>query len=157
MLGRTLFLVIVLVESCVARDPFALSHQMLEAHNAVRSRVGVPPLAWSNQLAARAQDWANYLLAKRQFFHRPNSRFGENLFEVRGAAATPAEVVDDWASESREYNHRSNLCRGVCGHYTQIVWRNTQEVGCAVARAGEREVWVCNYSPPGNWVGERPY
>ena len=141
----------------MARDASSLSHEMLAAHNAVRSRAGVPPLAWSNRLAAHAQNWANYLLAHRQFFHRPNATYGENLFEIEGAAASPAEVVDDWASESRSYNHRSNVCRGVCGHYTQIVWRNTQEVGCAVARSGAREIWVCNYNPPGNWVGERPY
>jgi PadR family transcriptional regulator len=48
-------------------------------------------------------------------------------------------------------------CRGVCGHYTQIVWSNTREVGCGVARDSNREVWVCNYNPPGNWIGERPY
>jgi pathogenesis-related protein 1 len=66
-------------------------------------------------------------------------------------------VVNAWAAESRNYDYRSNCCRGVCGHYTQIVWAGTQEVGCAVARGGRREVWVCNYDPPGNWAGKRPY
>jgi hypothetical protein len=45
----------------------------------------------------------------------------------------------------------------VCGHYTQIVWRNTKSVGCAVARGKGVEVWVCNYDPPGNYAGQRPY
>jgi len=45
----------------------------------------------------------------------------------------------------------------VCGHYTQIVWRDTKQVGCGVARDNRREIWVCNYDPPGNWVGHRPY
>ena len=134
---------------------------MLAAHNAVRSRAGVPPLAWSNRLAAHAQSWANYLLAHRQFFHRPNAAYGENLFEIEGAAASPAEVVDDWASESRSYNHRSNVCRGVCGHYTQIVWRKSTQLGCGVASCKNggftTDIWICNFAPAGNYVGQAPY
>jgi uncharacterized protein YkwD len=115
------------------------------------------PLKWSKQLAERAQDWADALLARRQFVHRPNSTFGENLFEITGAAASPWQVVMAWAAEAQNYDYNSNKCHGVCGHYTQIVWSSTREVGCAVARSGGREVWVCNYDPPGNWIGERPY
>jgi hypothetical protein len=89
--------------------------------------------------------------------HRSEPIYGENLFEMRGASASPAQVVAAWASESRNYDYNSNRCRGVCGHYTQIVWKDTKEVGCGVARGGGREVWVCNYDPPGNWAGKRPY
>lgn len=117
----------------------------------------VPPLQWSDHLAAYAQDWADRLLRDGQFHHRPHPVFGENLFEINGPRATPAEVVDIWASEARDYNYHSNTCRGMCGHYTQLIWANTREVGCAAARDSIREVWVCNYDPPGNWVGERPY
>lgn len=134
-----------------------MAHDMLAAHNAVRERTGVTPLAWSDRLAARAQDWADTLVARRQFVHRPNSTYGENLFEITGATASSAEVVGAWAEESRNYDYRTNKCRGVCRHYTQIVWGATKEVGCAVSRGGGREVWVCDYDPPGNWVGERPY
>lgn len=130
---------------------------MLAAHNAVRARVGVPPLEWSNQLAARAQDWANTLLARKKFVQRPKSAYGENLFEITGAAASGTQAVSAWAAESRDYDYRKNKCRKVCGHYTQIVWSATREIGCGVARGGGREVWVCDYAPPGNWIGQRPY
>jgi pathogenesis-related protein 1 len=130
---------------------------MVAAHNAVRAQVNVPPLAWSDQLAMVAQDWADTLLARKQFAHRPNSMYGENLFEIGGATASLQQVVNDWAAESRNYDYSSNKCRGVCGHYTQIVWRDTKETGCAVARSAEREVWVCDYNPPGNWEGKRPW
>jgi len=119
--------------------------------------VDVPPLVWSERLAVFAQEWAGYLASHQQFFHRRKSPYGENLFEITGARATPAEVVNDWAAESRNYEYRSNACRGVCGHYTQIVWRDTLRVGCAAARSGRTEVWVCNYDPPGNFIGKRPY
>ena len=130
---------------------------MLASHNAVRARVQDAPLVWSDRLAARAQDWADTLLARRQFVHRPNSPYGENLFEITGASASPAQVVNAWAAESRNYDYYSNRCHGMCGHYTQIVWSDTKEVGCAVARGGGTEVWACNYDPAGNWAGRRPY
>jgi len=134
-----------------------LADSMLAAHNSVRRSVGVPPMVWSERLADFAQEWADYLATHREFFHRRNSPYGENLFEITGARASPVEVVNDWASESRNYQYRSNTCRGVCGHYTQIVWRDTRRVGCAASRSGRTEVWVCNYDPPGNYIGKRPY
>jgi pathogenesis-related protein 1 len=142
-----------------APEPAALvAHDMLAAHNEIRARVDVPPLRWSDRLASRAQEWASHLIEERQFYHRPHPLSGENLFEITGSfRVSPAEVVGDWASEARDYSYRANTCRGVCGHYTQIIWGDTREVGCAVARDSGHEVWVCNYDPPGNWVGERPY
>jgi pathogenesis-related protein 1 len=130
---------------------------MLAAHNAVRARVKVPPLTWSETLAKQAQFWAHRLLIGNKFDHNPDSPYGENLFDISGDSATPAFVVGTWASESRDYNYATNTCRKVCGHYTQIVWESTKQVGCAVARDSKREVWVCNYDPPGNWIGKRPY
>jgi pathogenesis-related protein 1 len=135
----------------------ALSREMLGAHNQIRARVNVQPLTWSASLAARAQDWAGQLLQQGRFYHRPNSNCGENIFEIFGGHASASEVVGDWASEAPKYNYPANTCRGRCGHYTQVVWRGTRELGCAVASKNGREVWVCNYYPPGNWVGERPY
>jgi hypothetical protein len=44
----------------------------------------------------------------------------------------------------------------MCGHYTQLVWRRARQVGCAAARGGSREVWVCEF-PEGNYIGMRPY
>jgi len=114
-------------------------------------------LIWAQGLADFAQQWAGTLAAQGQFFHRLNTPYGENLFETSGARIAPAEVVNQWALESRDYRYSSNTCRGVCGHYTQMVWRETRRVGCAAARSGSTEVWVCNYDPPGNWIGKRPY
>jgi pathogenesis-related protein 1 len=137
--------------------PVSLARAMLDAHNFVRGSVGVPPLVWSAQLASVAQDWANHLIAARGFAHRPGNRYGENLYAISGAAASPSQVVSAWVSERRGYDIRRNVCAGVCGHYTQVVWRTTRSVGCGVATDAERQVWVCDYDPPGNFVGERPY
>jgi uncharacterized protein YkwD len=131
---------------------------MLAAHNRVRAQVHVPPLVWSDSLAQYAQSWANTLANNHQFYHRPHLTFGENLYLIQGGGySTPEQVVAAWASEARDYDARANTCRGPCGHYTQLIWRNTKRVGCGVARRQATEIWVCNYDPPGNIIGERPF
>jgi len=134
-----------------------LAKEMVTAHNQWRSKVGVKPLRWSPQLATYAQQWANRMAASGKFEHRRPNKYGENLFWGSGRRWSPTEVVNSWGSEVKDYNYSKNSCRGVCGHYTQIVWKNTTEVGCAVARKGNQEYWVCNYNPPGNYIGQRPY
>jgi uncharacterized protein YkwD len=134
-----------------------LPQEMVTVHNQWRSKVKVAPLRWSPQLATYAQQWANRLAATGKFEHRQQNKYGENLFWGSGRRWSPTEVVNSWGNEVKDYNYSRNSCRGVCGHYTQIVWKNTKEVGCAVARKGNQEYWVCNYNPPGNYIGQRPY
>jgi len=145
--------------------------QMLAAHNAARQEVGLPDLTWSPELATYAQAWANQLIAEGgNLRHRSPSEqtlrnVGENLSGSRSSAAggalqNPARAVAGWVAEKVDYDYASNRCAPgkVCGHYTQMIWRETTEVGCGVARNADQtsEVWVCNYSPAGNYVGERP-
>lgn len=135
----------------------SLAQQMLDAHNAVRAKVHVAPLAWSDHLAGIAQQWAKHLMATGDFAHSRNPETGENLYEIEGASASPDTVVDAWAGEAKNYSYSTNSCKGVCGHYTQLVWAGSKEVGCAAAQKGRRQVWVCEYGPPGNYVGRKPY
>ncbi|MCC6368126.1 MAG: SCP-like extracellular [Bryobacterales bacterium] len=107
---------------------------MLTAHNAIRTRLHLPPLAWSNRLASFAQQWANTLLARKRFARHLHNPYGENLFEITGARLSPTAVIQDWSSESRVHRHRSNTRDSVCGHYTQIIWLTTTEAGCAFAQ-----------------------
>jgi len=42
-----------------------------------------------------------------------------------------------------------------CGHYTQIIWADTQKVGCAYHncnKGNEGAFFVCHYWPPGNYA-----
>ena len=138
--------------------------RFLEEHNAVRRApepAADPPLAafdHDNALAGVAQQWAQGC----KFEHSGNG-FGENLAFFSGSDSTPATVVSAWADEVADYDYQANTCAdgAQCGHYTQIVWRDTETVGCGEARCNvggfDGILWVCNYSPPGNYVGERPY
>lgn len=134
--------------------------ELLSEHNKWRKQVGVADLKWSVELERVAQNWANKL--SRQYgckmMHSDNE-FGENIFWAN-YNVNAKRVVDYWAAERFYYDYSTNSCRAgkSCGHYTQIVWRDTIEVGCAKARcSNSEEIWVCNYRPAGNIRNKRPY
>ncbi len=137
--------------------PQRIARECVGAHNRYRISVGSPPLRWNPALADRAEQWAQTLIERGEFRPRRDGVFGENLYEVSGGSATPAEVVAAWMTEERNYHPRTGTCSGRCGHFTQVVWSATERVGCGAARDARREVWVCNYDPPGNLQGERPF
>lgn len=136
-----------------------------ELHNQVRRKIGLglSDLVWDEQLARYAQEWADHLRDTNscRMQHRTGkfdtNGLGENLAAAVGKKMEPSLVLKYWADEVSLYHYATNTCRGVCGHYTQIVWRNTKRVGCGVASCGKSEVWVCNYDPPGNYKGKKPY
>jgi hypothetical protein len=45
------------------------------------------------------------------------------------------------------------------GHYTQVIWRDTTQVGCALVTvaSGEDEILVCRYLDGGNVTGQMTY
>lgn len=131
---------------------------LLAAHNHVRAQVGIGPLTWSNDVARVAQRWADTLAASGcALQHNARTSHGENLF-WSSAPAEATQVVASWADERQNYDHASNTCRrGMCGHYTQVVWAKSTKLGCGMATCGRAQVWVCNYDPPGNLVDARPY
>jgi uncharacterized protein YkwD len=152
---RLLFLALAAAAAMAADDPGA--REMLVLHNDLRAAVKAPALVWSDQLATAAQEWANSLIAHGFFQHSKLKKYGENLAEFRGGKASAKQAFELWSSEVKNYDHKSNHCQGPCGHYTQAVWTQTKQIGCGVARGAGREVWVCEYNPPGNYVGQRPY
>jgi uncharacterized protein YkwD len=150
--------VLLIVASAHGQPPPSFSaRELLDAHNAARKHVGSPPLVWSSTLANHARSWAEHLVATHTFARQLDDPHGENLFLVSGGTIAPTEVVQAWVAEMRDYDPSTNSCNGVCGHYTQVVWRATRAVGCGVAVDGSRQVWVCKYDPAGNVFGVRPY
>ncbi len=149
--------------------------EVVSAHNKWRADVGVEEkLSYSAALAISAQAWADNLKITNQCQMRhskPDGKYGENLYwgsalewsdgRKELQVVTPQKVVDAWGSEKTDYDYATNSCKHgkMCGHYTQVVWRSTKQVGCAISvcKDSQHQVWVCQYFPPGNWVGEKPY
>jgi uncharacterized protein YkwD len=140
--------------------------RLLASHNRERAALGIPPLRWDPELAAGARQWADRLVRNGSFHHAPENIAqpqGENLWAgTRGAFAVEA-MVGAWVRERRYFKPGTFPNNSITGrvadvdHYTQLMWRDTNAVGCAIARGAQEDVLVCRYSQAGNYIGERPF
>jgi hypothetical protein len=139
----------------------------------------LPALSWSATVAARAQAYADACVYRHDATALHDLGYGENLAAAYppGSFSTAQVVAGLWGSEAPFYDYAANTCDDTnaantahtCGHYTQLVWRGTTVVGCGFRTCsaatwpftggtpGPWDYWVCDYAPPGNWVGQRPY
>lgn len=107
-----------------------------------------------------SQNWAETLAAEDRFAYRPNSDYGENIYCLwssdRNAKANPKNVCRSWYDEHKEYTFGVEP-KGAfrAGHFSQMIWRASTELGVGVAKTKKGKVLVvCNYSPRGNVVGQ---
>src|SRR5215813_8450711 len=141
-------------------DLAAFRTAALKQHNLYRAKHGVPPLVLSTQLNDVAQHYAEQLARTNQLVHSGNMHYGENLyaFGSSGQALPRAEaVVDRWYSEVQNYNFNKPGFHAGTGHFTQLVWKSSQELGMGTAQAADGTWYVvANYSPPGNIADQFP-
>jgi uncharacterized protein YkwD len=138
---------------------------ILAGHNRERAALGVAPLAWNNEMAARAQDWVNYNLAHGTFTHcvfvkgweqieSCTHHEGENgaasscvPHPTTGTCNVPAQMQEGWFAENPT------------DHWLQVVSKTATSIGCAYGTgpnpddpnnpAKIRDLMYCRYSPPG--------
>ncbi|OCH96482.1 PR-1-like protein [Obba rivulosa] len=133
-------------------------NEYLSDHNTVRAQHGAAPLTWNNTLADAAQQWANNCV----FQHSGGTLgpFGENLAAGTGSSYGIDAAIQSWTSEVSQYDASNPQP----SHFTQVVWKGTTEVGCAVQECsgifdpsfGLAQYFVCEYFPQGNIIGEFP-
>lgn len=147
---------------------FVAEHDAARAAATPTPTPPLPRMTWSAPVAAAAEAWARRCV----WAHDPELgalRMGQNLF-ASSNVRTPAQVVASWADEAAHFDYAANRCASgqVCGHYTQIVWRSSTQLGCATAECSTGSPFgslnggrwwnvVCNYAPAGNVRGSRPY
>lgn len=170
--GGTICVICLTLAGSVNSAEYGKMRGITEAHNRIRVKLGITPLAWSDKLAESAETRAVHLAAANncRMRHRPSGDYGENLYwagavqwsngkrDIQQIAAQ--HVVGSWSQEANDYDHQRKRCRkgAKCGHYTQIIWRKSKELGCGMVICADKgQIWVCNYNPPGNYIGEPPY
>ena len=135
--------------------------EILAAQNRYRAEVNVTPLTWSDNLSAQAQKCADFnaanFLKQGGMKHCPMPGYGQNIAQATASShLTLTQIVDLWGNEKRYFNNgefpsvSTTGSPAAVGHYTQMIWQNSSEVGCGEASAEGNNLLVCDYSPQGN-------
>jgi len=152
----------------------AQKQEILDNHNTHRAGEGssdMIKMTWNTDLESFSQQLANQCL----FAHSSNaartnvfgfSFIGENIYVNTGSFQSGG-VGDNWFSEKQYYNYDFGTCQfgQQCGHYTQMAWANSRELGCAVKWCSSIPNWnnraaylvYCHYGPGGNIIGQKPF
>ena len=138
------------------KDPLEkIREELLTAHNNYRKKHAVGSLSRNSSIEAIAQEFSEKLASTRTFGHSHNmyngKPLGENLYSS-SIIPDGITVAMDWYEELVDYDFKSDYIPGT-GHFTQIVWKESQYLGCGLGSAERYYVVTCNYFPMGNIVG----
>ena len=131
----------------------------LDAHNNYRAKHHVGKLILSKELCDIAQAYAEELARTGNFAHSNGSfhgdNMGENLFACYGMKISGKMMTDDWYNEIKQYDFNNPGYISGTGHFTQVVWKGSEQVGFGFAQARDGYYYgVANYYPAGNFIGE---
>ena len=132
---------------------------LLKQHNSYRKKHSAGSLKKNSQLEEIAQKYSEVLAKKGSLVHS-GSKFngeamGENLYMSWGMTSVSGKhVTDEWYNEIELYDFKKPGFSEETGHFTQLVWKGTKEMGCGAACQGSTCAVTCNYYPAGNYMGE---
>jgi hypothetical protein len=173
MFGSTLFFFTLALSQLIAGPCSAAKltqsqiNAVIDAHNNYRKTEGssnMNKIKWSEELASHASDWADACT----FEHSVVKGTGQNMALSSSNATNVLSLVKAWFNEKAGYDFPNAQCTpgAVCGHYTQVVWDTTAEIGCGVKTCAtvqnksgmqNAQIFVCDYFPGGNYGGAAPF
>ncbi|KAK5814288.1 CAP domain-containing protein, partial [Linnemannia elongata] len=133
---------------------------VITAMNTNRAKYGAKPVLWSASLVPDVTQYARMC----KFAHSDaQSRYGENLHASIDPNTDMRSAMTSWMSEASKYNYNQPGFSAATGKFTQVVWKNTTQVACGIARCPAGTIFaqpstfiVCRYTPPGNFPGQFP-
>jgi Cysteine-rich secretory protein family len=145
------------------QDLSRLAARLLAIHNRERAATGARPLVWDGRLAAAAAAYGPALERLGRLAHSPpamRAGQGENLWMGTRDAYELEEMAGGWVAEKALFRPgvfpavSSSRQWSDVGHYTQMIWKGTTRLGCAVHKGRSWDFLICRYTPPGNVVGQ---
>lgn len=132
--------------------------EFLDAHNEYRSKHRVPPLELNKKMCKYAEEWAKAIAKKGIVEHRDQNEYGENIFYAWSSdpnfTLSGRDPVDKWYSEINNHSFGREPENLGSGHFSQVVWEDSKDIGVGIARTKEGQIYVvANYFPPGNVMG----
>jgi uncharacterized protein YkwD len=140
-------------------DDKEFAEECLKWHNYYREKHGVKPLKLSSKLNEYAKEWATQIAKRDIMEHRPHNIYGENIFMKWSSNPSfkiaGRDPVDNWYAEIKDHVFGKEPTSLKSGHFTQVIWKGSEELGVAKARTSTGKILVvANYSPAGNMMGD---
>ncbi|QQP50767.1 Venom allergen 5 [Caligus rogercresseyi] len=157
----------------------AVKQEILNVHNDLRRNGETPrdsfeheKLVWNEELARGAQLWSNQCRTEHDEPNTCKHKFvGQNIAWSHASGETEdpdfKTAIERWYDEINLYRGSvdSYYFNSATGHFTQLIWADTYEIGCGfVAYTGRKrrgdaiqKIYICNYGPGGNSVSSPIY
>jgi len=132
-------------------------------------------LTWNDDLALVAQRWVDQCPRRPHDVNRRTDEYqfvGQN-YAWRSKTTDTQEpeiltmLIDNWYNEVKDMREGEVesffSTHPVTGHYTQLAWAKTHEIGCGFLSHRRHEggplisILVCNYGPQGNAIEKQQY
>lgn len=129
--------------------------EALQAHNKYRKLHGIEPLSINIDLCDYSQQFANFLASNNVFEHSnclwDGKLVGENIAMCTGQDISGQLLTDMWYNEIKDYDFDFPGFTGGTGHFTQVIWKDSKDLGIGIACSSEGTYYVvANYYPAGN-------
>ena len=152
------FIFISFITQINSLDIEKIRSDILTNHNYHRKKHQVDELERSSEIEQVAQKYSEYLASIETMKHSDNKKYGENLYycwSSAGICVTGEKASQSWYNEVNEYNFNSPGFSSGTGHFTQLVWKGSKQIGCGAACSNNNKCYVtCNYYPPGNVISQ---
>ena len=152
-----ILLSLILIQFCLNIDDLErIRADILANHNYHRKRHQVNDLVRNSEIEKVAQNYSEYLAKIDQMIHSGSQIYGENLYYCYNSAkicANGETASQRWYDEVQYYDFDNPGFSQKTGHFTQLVWKSSAQIGCGSACNSLNHCYItCNYYPPGNYL-----
>ena len=160
---NTRILLSIFIVNCFLFEIYSLDLEKIRAdiltnHNYHRKRHQVGNLVRNSEIEQVAQSYSEYQASIDSMIHSENPNYGENLYSCwssSGICVTGEKASQKWYDEVSLYDFKNPGYTPGVGHFTQLVWKGSNQIGCGVACNSFNNCYLtCNYYPSGNYLGQ---
>ena len=131
----------------------------LSLHNRYRNKHKVKNLKISEELCEKAKKKISKLMKKNddEFIDDEDEEeeLGENLYISYKGLVDVERILKDWYDEKNKYDFNKNKYQKGTGHFTQMIWKDTKEIGFGWDTSENNKFYfLAYYYPAGNEIGK---